>query len=283
MMRFISQALHGFVVKANKLCLDKHLDGKLLGDKLLRLVDAYDFGVMHPTADQYIRMRVLIKEIEKTSGVCSVANTSGVVSIFDLTSSSFGDFKELLYDFATALFISDGAEDILPAGSKDAFALLERSVITIYLYYWSSVLVALLTLLILYRLSHPRKYHVGDYFSMGVRIAMALLAVGLVALYGDKTTWLSFIASRAMLPTLTSILATVVIGDRVGRLLRRRALRKSGVGQLKDAEDEEHNARRETIKSRRRGVVITPRASFYNWLMPVYERDGGNADEVEMK
>jgi hypothetical protein len=293
MMRFISQALHGFVAKADKYCLRQHLDGKVLGEKLLRLVDNYDFGVLHPTADQYIRMRNIIDEIEEIPGICSIQNTANVTTVFHLGSPIFPRFNELLYHFATALFISDGAEEILPAATElDAFALLQRSVTTIYLYYWSSVLVMLLTLIALYCLSNHksyRHYDVADYCSTGVRAIMAIMAAGLVALYADKVAWQDSIASRAMLPTLGGVLTLVVVGDAVGRRLRARGMRKrlkvSPVqvqGDTCASEQEQSisrweigvNPQRHNVIGPHRGAMIIPRASVYHWLIPAVESHG---------
>jgi hypothetical protein len=293
MMRYISQALHGFVAQVDSICLHKHLDGKVLGDKLMRLVDAYDFGVLHPTADQYIRMREAVFEIGNIPGICSVQNTLGKSTVFDPITEAYPRFKELLYHFATALFISDGAEEISASSAQDAFALMERSIVTIYLYYWSSVLAMLFTVILLYMLNRRKGNDLAYYCSIAGRCIMAVFTVVLVALYSDTSAWTSFITSRAMLPTLCGILSFVVLVDWVGRRIRVTKARNMRASRL-EQETQDHiskggsssavagsHTRTTWVESvdevedayklrasRRRGVVLTTRQSMYNWLMP---------------
>jgi hypothetical protein len=285
MMRFISQAISGFVLRANKNCLQRHLDGQALGEKLFKIIDVYDFGILHPTAAQYIQMRDIIEQIEKVPGICSATNTTNVTSLFDNDSPpAFVPFKNLLSHFTTALFVSDGAEEILPTVEESAFALLDRSVKIIYLYYWSSVLVMLLTIIFLYRLTNTKAYKdydVADLCSMLGRWVMALLAASLIALYGKKSAWTDFVTSRAMLPTLCGILSFVVVVDRLGRLLRARSLRKKlppGTSALTEEQDANSSwlnleRDRDSHGSRLDGVVmLEPRNSVYSWLMPEAEQ-----------
>jgi hypothetical protein len=284
-MRFISEALHRFVARANKACLDKHLDGKALGEKLYKIVDVFDFGILRPTAEQYTQMRDIIRQIEAVPGTCSVANTTDITTLFDNASpTAFPEFKQLLYHFTKALFVSDGAEEILPSVEQNGFTLFERSVTTIYLYYWSSVLCMLLTLVFLYRLTNTKPYKdfdVADLCSMLGRCVMALLAASFIALYAKYSAWTTFIGSRAMLPTLCGILSLIVVVDRLGRILRTRALKKKLLAQEVrsnsggSAEEEEYNLswvyaddyRESSVITRRRATTLEPRGSAYSWLM----------------
>jgi hypothetical protein len=285
MMRFISQAVKGFVLRANKNCLERHLDGQALREKLFRIIDVYDFGILHPTAAQYVQMRDIIGKIESIPGICSATNTTNVSSVFGSDSPpAFLDFKNLLYHFTTALFVSDGAEEILPSVEESAFALLDRSVKIIYLYYWSSVLAMLLTIICLYRLTNAKAYKdfdVADLCSMLGRWVMALLAVSLIALYAKESAWIGFVTSRAMLPTLCGILSFVVVVDRLGRILRARSLRKKLPPGTSSAVEEQNTSSswldvgrdRDSHGSRRDGaVVLEPRNSVYSWLMPEAEQ-----------
>jgi len=305
MMRYINTALRAFAAETNKLCLQQHLDGAKLADKLLRYVKKYDFGVAHPTADEYIRMKEDISSIGLMLGICDVGNTTGTKDIFATAEERFPNFKELLFHFARALFISDGAEEI-PRSKKgrDGFALLEHSIVTVYLYYWSSVLAMLITITVLYRLNRPKGNDLSDALSIGGRILMAVLATVLIALYGSTVAWMDFIASRAMLPTLCGILAFVVGVDWLGRRIRVRKVRKflrenpearkessatiehhhdrdKEVLQERDRQawelEEDKTATSTWVASvrqdhyeratRRQGVFIPARTSMYNFLM----------------
>ncbi|TLD35716.1 Low temperature requirement A [Venturia nashicola] len=229
MMRYISHALRSFASSANKQCLKQHLDGAELSNILLKLIQKYEFGVMHPTAGEFLVMKEDIAAIGNAKGICSAANTAGVTTVFfaNAESKGFGAFQELLYHFARALFISDGAEEV-PKSRKgrDGFELLERSIITVYLYYWASVLAMLLTLTILYRLNRPTDNDIGDFLSYVGRTSMAILAVALISIYGNTIAWTDFIASSAMLPTLCSMIAIVLAFDWLGRRLRVKKIRK---------------------------------------------------------
>jgi hypothetical protein len=286
MMRYISQALHSFAVNSNKLCLQKHLDGPELSKGLLHLVNKYEFGAMNPTAGEFIAIREDITLIGTIKGICSSANTAGIDDVFTPTSitKGFGEFQELLYHIARALFISDGAEEI-PKSKKgrDGFALLDRSIITVYLYYWSSVLTMLLTLAILYRLNRPRCNDAGDICTYVGRGFMAILTIALISIYGNTVAWTDFIASRAMLPTLCGILAVVVGCDWLGRRIRVRKVRAyvdaremEEASQVRNKEEQEmyDNIGVQTMRpahhstsSRRHGVFVPTRTSMYNWLM----------------
>jgi hypothetical protein len=307
MMRFISQALHRFVDKTNRACLQKHVDGKALADKLYKIIDIFDFRILRPTAEQYSHMRYMIGQIGAMPGICSVENTANMTTLYDKASpTAFPEFKELLYQFTKALFSSDGAEEVLPSAEKNAFTLFERSVKTIYLYYWSSVLCMLLTLIFLYRLTNIKaykEYDVADLCSMLGRWIMAVLAASFIALYAKSIAWTNFIASRAMLPTLCGILSFVVVVDRLGRLLRARGLKKKLPAREarndsgRSTEDEEYDLswvyadahRLSSTTTRSRASTPEPRESVYSWLMPTAEQnsewyvDGPTGNVVERK
>lgn len=293
MMRYISQALRSFASSANKQCIKKHLDGEELSHNLLRLVQKYEFGAMHPTAGEFMTMKEDIAVIGKAHGICSVANTTGVTDVFSATANGkgFAEFQELLYHFARALFISDGAEELQKSSKKekgrDGFALLERSIITVYLYYWSSVLAMLLTLTILYRLNRPRNNDIGDVCSYIGRATMAILAIALISIYGNTIAWTDFIASSAMLPTLCSMICVVLAFDWLGRRLRVKKIRKfvdereqiesRHVQTKQEMENQGHSDNTEWVEnvqpahlsgmSRRHGIFVPTRMSMYNWLM----------------
>ncbi|RDI85049.1 hypothetical protein Vi05172_g4962 [Venturia inaequalis] len=300
MMRYISQALRSFASSANKQCLKKHLDGAELSKNLLQLVQKYEFGMMHPTAGEFLAMKEDIATIGEVHGICSVANTTGVTSVFfaNAENKGFAEFQELLYHFARALFISDGAEEIPKSSKKgrDGFELLERSIITVYLYYWSSVLAMLLTLTILYRLNRPRDNDVGDILSYVGRAAMAILAIALISIYGNTIAWTDFIASSAMLPTLCCMIAVVLAFDWLGRRLRVRKIRRLvderemiESRQVKDkAVLEEIRGRSQSVEwienvspahhsneNRRNGIFVPTRMSMYNWLMHTQYQPNG--------
>jgi hypothetical protein len=297
MMRYISQALHSFAAGANKLCLTKHLDGPELTKGLMKLVNKYEFGVMHPTAGEFMVMKEDITTIGAMKGICSAANSTGVKDVFSSTANpkGFDEFQELLYHFARALFISDGAEEI-PKSQKgrDGYALLEKSIITVYLYYWASVLAMLLTLTILYRLNRPRDNDIGDIFSYVGRASMAFLTIVLISLYGNTIAWTDFIASCAMLPTLCGILAVVVGCDWLGRRIRVRKVKayvsareREEASQVRDKEEQERhdNTWIETVRtahhstaSRRDGIFVPTRMSMYNWLMHTQYHPNGTSE-----
>lgn len=289
MMRYISQALRSFAASANKQCLKKHLDGAELSENLMRLVKKFEFGAMHPTAGEFMIMKEDISAIGNVQGICSMASTTGVTDVFaPAANPKFGEFQELLYHFARALFISDGAEEI-PKSKKgrDGFALLEKSIITVYLYYWSSVLAMLLTLTILYRLNRPRDNDIGDLCSYIGRVTMALLSIALISIYGNTIAWTDFIASSAMLPTLCSMIAVVLAFDWLGRRLRVKKIRKFvderdqiESRQVRDKEEMEIRGQSQSCEyienvrpahysssSRRNGIFVPTRMSMYNWLM----------------
>lgn len=298
-MRYISQALRSFASSANKQCLKKHLDGAELSKSLLRLLQKYEFGLMHPTAGEFMVMKEDIAAIGNTHGICSAANTAGVNSVFfaNADTKGFAQFQELLYHFARALFISDGAEEIPKSSKKghDGFELLERSIITVYLYYWSSVLAMLLTLTILYRLNRPTDNDVGDILSYVGRTSMALLAVTLISIYGNTIAWTDFIASSAMLPTLCSMIAIVLAFDWLGRRLRVKKIRRLvnereqiESRQVKDKLEleirgESQNSEwienvspaHHSDENRRHGIFVPTRMSMYNWLMHTQYQPNG--------
>lgn len=301
MMRYISQALRSFAASANKQCLKKHLDGAALSHNLLELLQKYEFGMMHPTAGEFMVMKEDIAAIGDKHGICSPANTTGISDVFSATAEGkgFGDFQELLYHFARALFISDGAEEI-PKSKKarDGFALLERSIVTVYLYYWSSVLAMLLVLMILYRLNRPTDNDIGDLCSYIGRVAMAILAIALISIYGNTIAWTDFIASSAMLPTLCSMIAVVLIFDWLGRRLRVKKMRRfvdereqiesrqvknkqemTIQGQSQDCQWIENVApAHHSTTSRRNGMFVPTRMSMYNWLMHTHYQPNGTGE-----
>ncbi|QDS68947.1 hypothetical protein FKW77_008611 [Venturia effusa] len=303
MMRYISQALRSFAANANKQCLKKHLDGAALSQDLLRLLQKYEFGIMHPTAGEFMGMKKDIAKIGATHGICSPANTTGVTDVFTGTAEGrgFGDFQELLYHFARALFISDGAEEV-PKSKKgrDGFVLLERSIVTVYLYYWSSVLAMLLTLTLLYRLNRPKAIDVGDICSYVGRFAMALLAIALISIYGNTIAWTDFIASSAMLPTLCGMIAVVLALDWLGRRLRVKKIRRfvdekeqmegTHVRNKQEMEIQGQAQSTEWIEnvspahhngmSRRNGVSVPTRMSMYNWLMHTQYQPKGTGERT---
>jgi hypothetical protein len=199
----------------------QHLDGQELAQKLLDLIDSYKFDEQIATYTSLNQLQDDISAISNTTDICSTMNTTGVDD-----ATSLSAFMQLTYDFYGALFVADGAEEISP--SEDPTQLLYSSMNPVYVYFWASTLVVLISSMIMLRLIRRFKADVFDFISMFTRGFMAAGVIALIAIKVTPEAHIKYLFSIAMLPTLCAILFVIICGDRIGRLLSvRRALHKA--------------------------------------------------------
>lgn len=150
------------------------------------------------------------------TGVCSVANTTNV------------DMPELVRDVVGdvlgGLFESTGVK---PPAGEDAYSAARSAYSTLYIYYWGSVFIAMLSFAAIFWIMASSRWHGGDggkkrldlfeKMALGSRGLIAVVAAALGAGAANHMFIYNFLKSPAILPVVAGLLAAVVLLDRLGR------------------------------------------------------------------
>ncbi|KAF1991551.1 hypothetical protein K402DRAFT_459537 [Aulographum hederae CBS 113979] len=215
LVHYMSTNWFYYVDAIQHMCGELHLDGDNLALSLFKMLGHFKFREYLSLMKQVHGIDYSVYEIGHTPGICSVEATQGVQHI--AWDPKFPLIQNLTMEFAGGLFLAIDDEDMPPNANPSE--LLLSSIMTVYIYFWTSVLAILVCFVVMMYLVRRYKADVADYLSIGARFAVVLVACGLLSLYSSESyfdSWLGFISSLAMLPTLVALLLVIIIADRMG-------------------------------------------------------------------
>ena len=156
------------------------------------------------------------------------------------------------------IFQSTGIK--LPSG-VDPSELARSTFLTVYMYYWASILITMLSFAALFWLTKHKEQRafLFENVAIGARVATALIAAIFGALAASQTGLYYYIKSPGILPTVASLFFLVVCADRVGRQICVRRLLQEG---NRDAEGS--GIKMETLRggSHREGYLRTQSVEY---------------------
>ena len=238
----------------HQICVIQHLDGTALANALTTVVKSMKLEEKLESKDQAQIVLTEVLAIANQTGICSEANTTNLAALQKFPN----DFNEIMIDILGAIFQSTGIK--LPSG-VDPSELARSTFLTVYMYYWASILITMLSFAALFWLTKHKEQRafLFENVAIGARVATALIAAIFGALAASQTGLYYYIKSPGILPTVASLFFLVVCADRVGRQICVRRLLQEG---NRDAEGS--GIKMETLRggSHREGYLRTQSVEY---------------------
>ncbi|KAL1644250.1 hypothetical protein SLS58_004530 [Diplodia intermedia] len=221
--RYVFAALHRFQDAASRACLTEHLSGSSLAAALTAAVTPLKLDEKLESRDQVPVIMASIEAVGNVTGLCSAANTAGEDEIPDV-------LRAVTTDVLGGLFESIGVK---PPKGVGAYESARSAYFTLYVYYWASLLIAMLCLgAIIWVVATSAastakgkgRSALFEKLALGSRAVVVVVAALLGAGAANRLFIYNFLGSMAVLPVVAGLLGAVVLIDRLGRWLD---LRKS--------------------------------------------------------
>ncbi|KAF1949213.1 hypothetical protein CC80DRAFT_497674 [Byssothecium circinans] len=208
-----------------KYCLEENLDGSKLRDKLLSLVDYWDFTAKFETYAIQEYTTDIVYQIGNSTDICSATNVT--------TYSKSGDWPLEFVNMTQQLF--DGV--YIGLGMKLPVSKLEyetpqeiaiKSWKIVFVYYWASFCLLIACLLIFLVLIRRHRADVFDFVSIGSRAMALAVGAAMITLVANDGALYSFLRGPAVLPACLSLLFLVLFFDKLSAAFANHQLLKSG-------------------------------------------------------
>ncbi|GME27578.1 Low temperature requirement A [Neofusicoccum parvum] len=209
--RYVFKQFGAFQDTVTDACLTAHLDGAALTAPLIATVKGFKLDTKLESKDQVPVILDALYAVGNATGICSAANvTAG--------STPPEAIQKASTDVLGGLFESTGVK--VGAG-EDAFELARSAYFTLYIYYWASVLFALLSFAAIFWVvsSKERGTNMYNKLALGSRILVVVVAAGLGFGAASHLFIYNFLRSDAVLPVVAGLLFAVICCDRIGRHL----------------------------------------------------------------
>ncbi|KAF2749028.1 hypothetical protein M011DRAFT_322292 [Sporormia fimetaria CBS 119925] len=238
-------ALARYVVKSYKkfddslmlYCFTQHLDGAALRDKLLPLVDYWQFDSKLETFGFGAEAEAAVYSMGNTTGICSAANTAQYLTTPD-TSMPL-DIQTLIFTMIDGIYRGLGIK--LPVDrllKETAIEIAVRAWKVVYLYYWSCFCILMACSIGFLFLIRRHRVDFFDFVSVITRMVALGLGAGFIAFSYDEALLYHFIASPAVLPTCMGLLFLVQFFGSISAAICNWQLNKSGVKYAYEHPDE---------------------------------------------
>lgn len=219
-------------------CFIENLDGEKLRDKLMALVEYWQFEKKVETYGFTDLVAEYVYSVGNTTDICSPANATE----YDNTGLWPQDFIDM------TLTMFDGVYQGL--GMKIPTDKLEKSYATeiaihswkiVYIYYWSSFCLLIACFVGFLILIRRHKADLFDVVSITIRLIAFVIGGILIALVASDSALYSFIGSPGVLPTCLVLLFLIMFFDRLSAWFCNWRLKKSGQPYAKEHEEEHHH------------------------------------------
>lgn len=230
--RAIIYNISKFVSAITKYCVEEHLDGEELGEKLNATVAYYQFDGKIDTKAMFeggVVPQIQLLTSSLYQGVCSEANVTLLETENSEGSTFPAAFNKLTDYVLTTLFSGMGIKlDPKMLAEKNPETMAWESFDTVYLYWWSSLAVLLLCYMSFLYMIRRHKADFADYFSQITRGLMAVACICAVALGASNLGLLhATIETPFLLPIAASILAFINYSDKLARQIANKRITKS--------------------------------------------------------
>ncbi|KAH7116745.1 hypothetical protein B0J11DRAFT_100205 [Dendryphion nanum] len=238
-------ALARYVVKnykkvdkaVDKYCFTEHLDGAKLRDKLLSLLEYWQFEKKLETYFYQEYVEEIIYDIGNTTNICSATN---------VTEYSNENWPFELYNMTMGMFdgVYTGLGVKLPVDKLERYSAAEIAIMSwrvVYLYYWISFCILILCFILFLVLIRRHRSDAFDYVSIISRLLVLGVGFALVGLIGNDTVLYTFIESPAVLPTCVVFLFLILLFDKLASVFCNWRLKKSGEPYAKEHDEEHHH------------------------------------------
>ena len=220
-------------------CRDRHEDGEVLRDSLLKMLNYWDFGGKYETQSIQAELLVSIYEIGNETGICSPES----VAQYHAADEAPEVFSQLLLQMFDGVYIGLGMK--LPMDKLEKFTasgIAIQSWQLVYLYFWISFSLFIICTVVFLVLIRRHRTDMFDFVSIGVRLLVLAVGGGLIAFVGDETILYNFLSSPAVLLTCLALLFVILFFDRLSAAYCNRRLKRSGEPYAEEYTEEHSHA-----------------------------------------
>lgn len=243
--RYVFRNIEYFRAKVFTACATQRLEGRALVDALTEAVDYYQLDKKIESLNQVDKIKQEIASLGNITGICSAAD----LPTYSTRETFLPGFEKLMAHLTGGLFQANGAK--IPTKIANPAELAMNSFLTVYIYFWCSVVVVIACFLSFIWLTrhHGRRTDVFDRFAIGGRTTMLLLSGAFIVLLLLRDFVYHFLENGSLLPALVGMLFTIVCCDRFGRLQSAKALKKYvGLGEI-EMQSSSHGSKEEVTVS----------------------------------
>lgn len=217
-------------------CMVNHLDGVPLVNAIVKSLQYFQLESKVESERWIPVLNDDIFTIGNMTSICAPENVNGKYEPGWYPQ----ELVNLLYDSLGAIYSSLGMK--LPL-DKDPTLVAVHSWRIVYIYYWSSFVLLLASLIAFLFLIRKNKADIFDWVSVIVRFVVLLAGAALIAVAANQDALFTFLATPAVLPTCVILLFLVLLFDRLSGVFANWRLRKSGQAFVREEdEDHEHEA-----------------------------------------
>jgi hypothetical protein len=219
-------------------CVVENLDGQKLTDKLMQLVEYWQFEKKLETWGFTDLTAQYIYNVGNTTGICSPANATQY--------DNSGEWPVDFYDMTITMFdgVYQGLGMKIPTDKLEKHNAVEIAIHSwklVYIYYWSCFCLLVACSIAFLFLIRRHKADLFDYVSVIVRSIAVVIGAALIALVGSETALYTFLGSPGVLPTCLSLLFLILFFDKLTAIFCNWRLKKSGQPYAKEHEEEHHH------------------------------------------
>lgn len=218
-------------------CATEFLDGAKLRDKLLSLLDYWDFEGKVETYAYQQHVSYYIYEIGNSSQICSQANATDYAS----TNQWPAAFTNMTIDMFDGVYVGIGMK--LPVDKLEKYNPLQIAIKSwrlVYLYYWVSFCTLIACSIVFLLLIRRHRVDAFDFVSIGARLLVLAVGGALIALIANENALYTFLSSPAVLPVCLVLIFLVLCFDKLSATFCNWHLLKSGQPYAKEYDEDHH-------------------------------------------
>ncbi|KAF2639187.1 hypothetical protein P280DRAFT_55916 [Massarina eburnea CBS 473.64] len=219
-------------------CLEDHLDGSKLRDKLASLVNYWGFTAKYETlAFQNLTMEAVYK-IGNTSDICSESNAKE----YEETGIWPTEFAQLTQQMFDGVYIGLGMK--LPVSKLEhetAQDIAIRSWRIVYIYYWASFCLLVACSIVFLVLIRRHRADLFDFVSITSRLVVLVIGGVLIGLVANYNALYAFLRSPAVLPVCLVLLFLILLFDKLSAAISNVHTKNSGEPYALEYQKDDHH------------------------------------------
>lgn len=250
-------------------CLTDNLDGAALRDKLVPLVEYFQFESKLETYVYDSYGKDYVYQMGNDTGICSPANVTYYWQ--DMYNNVPVSMHNFVYYLTEGMYMGLGIK--LPVDklyTKSSIEIAIDSWWVVYVYYWSSFILLIICSTIFMLLIRRHKADVFDRVSIIVRLLAIAIGGCLIALVANEDRLYSFLNTPFILPICLILLFLIQVFDRISATFSNWRLKKSGEPYAFEDRDGHHGGKHgEVVMNDPMGEPLVPdhRKSSAAWSL----------------
>jgi hypothetical protein len=219
-------------------CVKQNLDGQKLQDKLVELLDYWQFDKKIETIAVNDRVMVFVESIGNATGICSPANATEYATTENWPEDIVMMTLEMFDGVYQGLGMKIGTDKL---EEQNATLIAIKSWKVVYMYYWGSFCLLIACLITFLFLIRRHKIDLFDFVSIISRCLALAVGAAMLALVANDDLLYGFIGSPGVLPTCLCLLFLIIFFDKLSAVYCNSQLKKSGKPFALEHDEEHHH------------------------------------------